>query len=72
MSAILPPSERVWWREPLDRVELLWIVIALAWCLIMFFMMPYWHLYGQQNLANEAYRSTPEAFSKKAEEVIAK
>ena len=72
MSAILPPSERVWWKQPLDRVELLWIVIALVWCLVMFFMMPYWHIYGQQNLANEAYREKPENYAKKAEEMIAK
>ena len=72
MSAILPPSERVWWKQPLDRVELLWIVIALVWCLIMFFMMPYWHLYGQQNLANEAYREKPENYAKKVEDGIAK
>ena len=72
MSAILPPSERVWWKQPLDRVELLWIVIALVWCLIMFFMMPYWHLYGQQNLANEAYREKPENYAKKVEDVVAK
>ncbi len=72
MSAILPPTERVWWKQPLDRVELLWIVIALVWCLIMFFMMPYWHVYGKQNLANEAYRTTAEAFSKKTEEMVAK
>ena len=72
MSAILPPSERVWWKQPLDRVELLWIVIALVWCLIMFFMMPYWHLYGQQNLANEAYRERPENYAKKVDDVIAK
>jgi len=72
MSAILPPSERVWWKQPLDRVELLWIVIALVWCLIMFFMMPYWHLYGQQNLANEAYREKPENYARKVDEVIAK
>jgi cytochrome c oxidase subunit 2 len=47
-------------------------VIALVWCLIMFFMMPYWHLYGQQNLANEAYRAKPADFAKKADEIIAK
>jgi cytochrome c oxidase subunit 2 len=34
-------SERVWWKEPLERTELVWIAIALVWCLIMFFMMPY-------------------------------
>ena len=71
MSAILPPAERLWWKQPLDRVELLWIVIALVWCLIMFFMMPYWHVYGKQNLANEAYRTTAEAFSKKTEDMVA-
>ena len=71
MSAILPPSERVWWKQPLDRVELIWIVIALVWCLIMFFMMPYWHVYGKQNLANEAFRTTPAEFLKKTEAMVA-
>ena len=72
MSAIAPPSQRVWWKQPLDRVEGTWIAIAFVWCLVMFFMMPYWHVYGKQNLANEAYRSTPEMFMKKAEDGIAK
>ena len=65
-------NEKVWWKEPLERTELIWVVIALIWCLIMFFMMPYWHIYGQQNLSNEAYRAKPEDFAKKTEEMIAK
>ena len=65
MSAIAPPPSRVWWKQPLDRVEGTWIVIAFVWCLVMFFMMPYWHVYGKQNLANEAYRTTPEMFTAK-------
>jgi len=72
MSAIQPPASRVWWKEPIDRVEIIWVVVALLWCLIMFFMMPYWHIFGEQNLANEAYRTTPEAYSKKAQEVVDK
>src|ERR1039457_3127563 len=28
MSAILPPSDRLWWKQPLDRIEGTWIVIA--------------------------------------------
>jgi cytochrome c oxidase subunit II len=72
MSAIQPPASRVWWKEPVDRVEIIWVVIALVWCLIMFFMMPYWHIFGEQNLANEAYRTTPELYSKKAQEVVDK
>jgi cytochrome c oxidase subunit 2 len=47
-------------------------VIAFVWCLVMFFMMPYWHIYGKQNLSNEAYRSTPEMFQKKTDEMVAK
>ncbi|MBU6484265.1 MAG: cytochrome c oxidase subunit II [Betaproteobacteria bacterium] len=72
MSAIEPPVQRLWWKQPLDRAELLWIVIALVWCLILFFMMPYWHLYGKQNLANEAYRESPDEYAKKTEAMVAK
>src|SRR5512139_1560040 len=72
MSAILPPGQRVWWKQPLDRVEGMWIVIALLWCLIMFFMMPYWHVYGKQNTPGEAYRVNPEAFQQKAQDLVDK
>ncbi len=70
MSAILPPGQRLWWKQPLDRVEVTWILIAFTWCMVMFFMMPYWHVYGKQNLSTETYRTTPEAFAKKAQAVI--
>ncbi len=67
MTAILPPAERIWSKHPLDRVEGTWIAIAFLWCMIMFFMMIYWHINGRQNLSTETYRSTPEAFQAKAE-----
>ncbi len=70
MSSILPPAQRIWWKQPLDRVEGTWIALALLWCLIMFAMMPYWHVFGKQNLSNEAYRTTPEAFAAKAQEMV--
>ncbi|MBI5908090.1 MAG: cytochrome C oxidase subunit II [Burkholderiales bacterium] len=72
MSAILPPSERLWWKHPLDRVEGTWIAIALVWCLIMFAMMVGWHIYGKQNLSTETYKTTPELFMKKAQAVVDK
>ena len=59
--AITSPSEKLWWKEPIERVELLWVALALVWAIAMFLMMPYWHVYGKQNLSNEAYRTTPEA-----------
>lgn len=67
MSAILPPSERLWWKHPLDRVEGTWIAIALTWCLIMFAMMVGWHIYGKQNLSTETYKTTPEMYGAKAQ-----
>lgn len=67
MSAILPPDQRIWWKQPLDRVEGTWILIAFAWCLVMFFMMPYWHVYGKQNLSNETYKTTADVFGKKVQ-----
>ena len=70
MSAILPPAKRLWWKEPVHSVELVWIVIAFVWCLVMFFMMPFWHIYGKQNLSAETYRTTPEMFSKKAQAMV--
>lgn len=70
MSALLPPAERIWWKEPLDRVEGTWVVLALVWCLILFFMMPFWHIYGKQNISNEAYRITPETFTAKTQAMV--
>lgn len=70
MSTIQPPSETIWWKQPLDRVEFTWILIALTWSIIMFIMMPLWHVYGKQNLSNEAYRTTPAAFMNKAKAMV--
>ncbi|MEP7283099.1 MAG: cytochrome C oxidase subunit II [Rubrivivax sp.] len=72
MSAILPPSERLWWKHPLDRVEGTWIVIALVWCLVMFFMMVGWHIYGKQNLSTETYKTTPDLFAAKTQAMVDK
>ena len=70
MSAISPPPKRIWWNEPVERVELIWIGLVLVWGLIMTFMMPYWHVVGTQNMSNEAYRTTPEAYMAKAQAMV--
>jgi len=72
MSAIQPPEQRVWWRQPVEPLELTWIILAFIWSVFMFVMMPYWHVFGKQNLANEAYRSTPELFLGKAQAMVDK
>jgi len=72
MSAIQPPEHRVWWKDPIEPIEITWIVIAFVWCIFMFLMMPYWHVFGKQNLTNEAYRTTPEVYTAKAQAMVDK
>jgi cytochrome c oxidase subunit 2 len=72
MSAILPPAERLWYKHPIDRVEGTWIAIALTWCLVMFFMMIGWHIWGKQNLSTETYRTTAEQFQTKVQAMVDK
>lgn len=65
--SMTPPSQRIWWKEPIPKTELIWIIVAFLWGLLMFFMMIYWHGVGKQNLSNEAYRMAPEDFAAKAQ-----
>jgi cytochrome c oxidase subunit 2 len=70
--ALTPPESRLWWKEPLHGMEILWIAIAFLWGLVMFFMMIYWHIAGDQNLSNEAYRIDKAVFVKRTEAMVAK
>lgn len=72
MTAIHPPSERLWYKHPIDRVEGTWIAIALSWCLIMFFMMVGWHIWGDQNLSTETYKTPPAVFVEKTQAMVDK
>ena len=71
MSAILPPSDRTWWKQPIDKIEWTWVMLAFTWGMIMFVMMIYWHINGKQNLATETYKSTREMYTAKAEKFVA-
>lgn len=70
MSSILPPTKRLWWKEPIEKSELIWIGVVVVWGIVMTLMMPYWHIYGNQNLSSEAYRTTPQAYLEKAQAVV--
>ncbi len=70
MTSFLPPADRIWWNVPVGRQEIIWVIIALTWCLIMFFMMPAWHVYGKQNLSNEAYKTSPMKFMAKVQAMV--
>lgn len=68
MSIHQPPAD---WFEPPHGFERFWVGIALAWCLIMFAAMPYWHLYGKQNNTGEGYRVEPAAFTQRVQQFVA-
>jgi cytochrome c oxidase subunit 2 len=67
--ALTPPKDRLWWKEPLHKSEIIWITVAFLWGVVMFSAMIYWHIEGEQNLSNEAYRIDPEVFAARAEEM---
>jgi cytochrome c oxidase subunit 2 len=69
--AVKPPEDRLWWKQPLHRMELVWITIAFLWGLVMFFTMIVWHFTGKQNLSNEAYRTDPATYAAKTEAMAA-
>jgi cytochrome c oxidase subunit 2 len=69
---ISSPEQRLWWKEPVEKVELIWIVVAFLWGLFMFGFMISWHFIGQQNVNSEAYRITPSAYEQKVDEFASK
>ena len=70
MTSLAPPRNRLWWNEPIEKVELMWISLVFVWGLVMAFMMPFWHVTGEQNLSNETYKTTPEAFLAKVQKQV--
>lgn len=46
-SGIVTPKG-VWWK-PAGKQEKIWVTIAFIWCMVLFLMMPFWHLKGGQN-----------------------
>ena len=46
-SSIMAP-QGIWW-QPAEKQEKRWIIISFIWCMILFAMMPLWHIKGGQN-----------------------
>lgn len=70
MTSISPPAKKLWWKEPIEKGELIWISVVVVWGIILTLMMPFWHIYGEQNLSSEAYRTTPETFLRKTQAMV--
>ena len=63
------PARGVWWR-PANRQERLWVGIAFGWCMVLFAMMPLWHLRGGQNPSGIRHRVDPNAYRARVTEFI--
>ena len=51
----------IWWK-PAHRNEKIWFAVAFAWCMVLFAMMPLWHLRGGQNPTGIRARVDPVDF----------
>lgn len=60
----------VWWK-PAHAQEKVWFAIAFAWCMILFAMMPVWHLKGGQNPTGIRGKTTAEDFRERTNQFIA-
>lgn len=67
-SAIVSPKG-VWW-SPVGTQEKRWITIAFIWCLILFAMMPFWHMKGGQNPTGIRSKVDPIEFAKRTDRFI--
>jgi cytochrome c oxidase subunit 2 len=61
--------ETVWWK-PVHGAEKVWAGIAFAWCMVLFAMMPLWHLRGGQNPSGIRHRVEPARYSARVLEFI--
>jgi len=65
----LDSPQGVWWK-PTHRTERLWVAIAFGWCMILFAMMPLWHLKGGQNPSGIRRRVEPQAYYRRMQEFV--
>jgi len=70
MTSLSPPKDKIWWNEPIEKAELIWITIVFLWGLVMSFMMPFWHVVGDQNMSTLTYKTTPEKFMQKTQAFV--
>jgi cytochrome c oxidase subunit II len=68
-SALVAP-QGVWWQR-VGKQEKLWVTIAFVWCMVLFAMMPLWHMKGGQNPSGIRSKTTPAAFSARVERFVA-
>jgi len=59
----------IWWK-PVHGGEKVWVIIAFVWCMVLFAMMPFWHLKGGQNPSGIRHKVEPAAYMARTAEFI--
>ncbi len=70
MHSGIESPKGIWWT-PAHKAERLWVIIAFAWCMVLFAMMPFWHLKGGQNPSGIRAKVDPAAYTARVSEFIA-
>lgn len=68
-SAIVSPKG-VWWK-PANKQERIWVTVAFIWCMVLFAMMPFWHIRGGQNPSGIRAKVQPAAYVERVNQFIA-
>ena len=65
----MEPATGIWWK-PAHKSEKIWTGIAFAWCMVLFAMMPLWHIRGGQNPTGIRSRVEPADFQARVAEFV--
>lgn len=60
----------IWWK-PAHKAERVWFTIAFIWCMILFAMMPLWHIKGGQNPSGIRSKVSAQAYAERTERFVA-
>jgi cytochrome c oxidase subunit 2 len=67
-SALVSPRH-VWWK-PAGKQEKIWVTVSFVWCMILFAMMPLWHIKGGQNPSGIRAKVDPIDYYKRVEQFV--
>lgn len=67
-TALVSPRH-VWWK-PAGRQEKLWVTVSFVWCMILFAMMPLWHIKGGQNPSGVRSRVAPADYVARVDQFV--
>ncbi len=67
-SGLVSPEGR-WWTD-VPKQEKFWITLSFIWCLILFAMMPLWHIRGGQNVSGIRHKVDPTDYVNRVERFI--